>query len=154
MTIGQNAPTFSLLDQNSIPHTLTDYRGQWVLLYFYPKDDTPGCTKEACGFRDSFSQFKKNNAVVLGVSPDSVKSHDKFQAKYDLPFPLLSDSEKTVVNLYQVWAPKKFMGREFIGTLRSSFLIVPTGKIAKIYEKVKPDGHATEVLSDIKILTY
>lgn len=154
MTIGQNAPTFSLLDQNSIPHTLTDYRGQWVLLYFYPKDDTPGCTKEACGFRDSFSQFKKNNAVILGVSPDSVKSHDKFQAKYDLPFPLLSDSEKTVVNLYQVWAPKKFMGREFIGTLRSSFLIDPTGKIAKIYEKVKPDGHATEVLSDIKILTY
>ncbi len=153
MTIGQNAPTFSLLDQNSIPHTLTDYRGQWVLLYFYPKDDTPGCTKEACGFRDSFAQFKKNNAVILGVSPDSVKSHDKFQAKYALPFPLLSDSEKTVVKLYQVWAPKKFMGREFIGTLRSSFLIDPTGKIAKIYEKVKPDGHATQVLSDIKILT-
>jgi len=133
-------------------HSLSDYRGQWVLLYFYPKDDTPGCTTEAVGIKYSFPEFKKLNIQALGVSTDSVASHKKFATKFDLPFPLLADTEKKVVNDYGVWGAKKMMGHEYDGIFRTSFLINPDGKIAKIYEKVKPDGHAEEVLKDLREL--
>ncbi len=139
-----------MTDQNGKTHTLSDYRGKWALLYFYPKDNTSGCTKEACEIRDNISGFGKMKTVVLGVSVDSVKSHEKFAEKYKLPFPLLSDGEKKVVKLYGAWGRKKFMGREYDGTYRISFLIDPEGKIAKIYGKVKPDTHAAEVLDDLK----
>lgn len=145
---GAKAPEFTLPDQTGEIHSLKDYRGKWVLLYFYPKDDTPGCTAEACAIRDRYGDFKKSKTVVLGVSIDSVKSHGKFREKYDLPFPLLADEAKKTVNAYGVWGKKKFMGREYMGTHRVSFLIDPEGKIAKIYEQVKPKEHAGEVLSD------
>jgi len=147
------APDFTLPDQNGEMHSLSDYRGQWTLLYFYPKDDTTGCTTEACSIRDYFPNFKKMEAKVLGVSVDSVKSHKKFEGKYQLPFTLLADEEKKVVRKYKVWAKKKFMGREYMGTLRTSFLIDPKGKIAKIYEGVNPAVHAKETLEDLKTLS-
>ncbi len=151
--IGTKAKNFTLPDQEGILHTLEDYLGQWVVLYFYPKDDTPGCTIEACQFRDNFPKFTKTKAVVFGVSVDAVKKHAKFATKYRLPFTLLADEEKKVVELYSVWSKKKFMGREYMGILRTSFLIDPTGRIAKVYENVKPDGHAEEVLQDIQKLS-
>ncbi len=147
---GTLAKNFTLPDQQGKLHTLKEYRGKWVVLYFYPKDDTPGCTVEACQFRDNFPKFKRGKAVVLGVSADSSKKHTKFAEKYDLPFTLLADEEKKVVNLYSVWGKKKFMGREYMGIFRTSFLINPAGKIMKVYEEVKPDGHAEAVLKDIK----
>lgn len=147
------ARNFTLPDQDGKMHTLTDYAGKWVVLYFYPKDDTPGCTVEACQFRDTFPKFKRSAAVVLGVSVDAVKKHAKFVTKYELPFTLLADEDKKVVELYGVWAEKKFMGRRYMGILRTTFLIAPDGKIAKVYEDVKPDGHAEEVLQDIKELS-
>ena len=150
LKINQKAPDLKLLDQDGKIHKLSDCKGKWVLVYFYPKDDTPGCTKEACSIRDNWPDFKKVKLTVLGISVDSVKSHDKFAAKYELPFTLLADEEKKVVKQYGVWAKKKFMGKEYMGTLRTSFLIDPAGKIAKIYEKVNPDGHAEEVLKDFK----
>ncbi|MDP3696504.1 MAG: thioredoxin-dependent thiol peroxidase [Candidatus Taylorbacteria bacterium] len=146
------APEFKLSDQDGKVHSLSEFKGQWILLYFYPRDDTPGCTKEACAIRDSFPSFGKLKAVVLGVSVDSVKSHKKFADKYKLPFTLLADEGKRVVKLYGVWAKKKMMGREYMGTLRTSFLIDPKGKIAKIYENVKPEIHAREVIDDLKKL--
>lgn len=149
---GHDAPNFTLNDQNNVAHSLSAYRGTWVLLYFYPKDDTPGCTKQACAIRDSWAEFKKHNCVVFGISTDSEKSHKKFEEKYTLPFTLLADTEKSVVEAYGVWAPKKFMGREFLGTVRTSFLINPEGKIAKVYEHVKPDIHAEMVLGDLEAL--
>lgn len=152
LAVGQVAPDFSLPDQDGKEHVLHDYKGQWVLIYFYPKDDTPGCTTEACTLRDNLPHFEQTNAVVLGISTDSVASHKKFAEKHGLPFVLLADEEKKVVQLYDVWAPKKFMGKEFLGTLRTSFLITPEGEIAKIYERVKPEDHATEVLTDIASL--
>jgi len=152
LKLGDMAPAFTLPDQNEKIHTLSDYKGMWVLLYFYPKDDTPGCTKEACGVRDAFPQFKKMSAVVFGVSADSVAKHKKFAEKYTLPFVLLSDENKDIIKKYGVWAKKKFMGREYMGILRTSFLIDPKGKIAKIYEKVKPEQHAEEVLQDLQVL--
>lgn len=153
LSVGKKAPEFSLKDQSDVAHTLKDERGKWVLLYFYPKDDTPGCTKEACSLRDNFPKFKKLGITVFGVSVDSVKSHAKFVDKYELPFTLLADTEKEVVNAYGVWGKKKFMGREYMGTMRWSFLIDPDGKIAKIYETVKPELHADEVLADMKKMT-
>lgn len=144
------APNFSLPDQNNKVHSLSDYKGKWILLYFYPKDDTPGCVKEACGIRDEFPKFGKLNCVVLGVSIDPVKSHEKFVKKYKLPFALLADSEKEVVKLYDVWQKKKFMGREYMGTVRTSYLINPEGKVSKIYKDVNPEGHAEEVLKNLK----
>lgn len=152
LKIGQKAPGFHLPDQAGREHDLKDYLGQWVLLYFYPKDDTPGCTVEACTLRDNFPKFKKMKAVVLGVSADAVKKHAKFAEKYDLPFTLLSDEKKEMLGDYGVWAKKKFMGREYMGILRNSYLIDPEGKIAKIYEGVKPAQHAEEVLADLKAL--
>lgn len=150
LKVNERAPDFTLPDQDGKEHKLSDYKGGWVLLYFYPNDDTPGCTKEACIIRDSFPDFKKLKITVLGVSVNSIKSHKKFADKYKLPFTLLADESKVVVRKYGVWAKKKFMGREYMGTLRTSFLINLLGKIEKIYEKVKPELHADEVLSDVK----
>lgn len=147
---GEKAPDFKLEDQNGEWRELKDYRGKWVLVYFYPKDDTPGCTKEACNMRDNFSQFNRMNLQVLGISKDDTKSHKKFAEKYELQFPLLSDTTTEVNKLYDVWKPKKFMGKEFLGTMRTSFLINPEGRVAKIYENVKPEGHAEEVMKDIQ----
>lgn len=149
---GSKAPDFTLQDQDGKAHTLSSYAGKWVLLYFYPKDDTPGCTKEACTIRDSYESFKRGKFVVLGVSVDSVESHHKFKEKYSLPFTLLADVDKSVVRAYGVWGKKRFIGREYMGTSRMSFLIGPDGKIAKVYEKVKPAAHASEVLADKKAL--
>ena len=151
-TVGSKAPAWTMLDQEGKEHSLSDYTGEWVVLYFYLKDDTPGCTKEACAFRDNLPKFKKINANVFGVSVDPVKKHAKFAEKFQLPFTLLSDEDKTVVNAYGLWAKKKFMGREYMGTLRTSFIINPKGVIAKVYEGVKPETHAEEVLQDLKTL--
>jgi peroxiredoxin Q/BCP len=145
---GNRAPDFTLPDQDGKLHKLSAYQGKWVLLYFYPKDDTPGCTREACAIRDQHAAFKRLGTVVLGVSADPVSKHAKFAAKYDLPFTLLADEDKQVVAKYGVWGQKKFMGREFLGIHRRSFLIDPKGKLACIYEQVKPDAHAGEVLED------
>lgn len=150
--VGDKAPEFNLPDQNGKIHNLSDYKGKWVLVYFYPKDFTPGCTTEACTLRDAFPNFTKTKAEVLGISIDSVESHKKFAEHYEIPFTLLADSEKKVVNLYGVWGKKKFLGREFFGTLRTSFLVNPQGKIAKVYEKVNPVVHAKQVLKDLETL--
>jgi len=130
--------------------SLNEFLGRHVVLFFYPKDDTPGCTKEACAFRDEHAQFEEADAVVLGVSCDSVAKHDKFISKFDLPFLLLSDEDQTIVNAYGSWGPKKFMGKEYEGIHRISFLIDPQGKIQKIWPKVKPEEHAAEVLAVIQ----
>jgi peroxiredoxin Q/BCP len=148
--VGQKAPTFTLSDQDGNVHSLSDYKGKKVLLYFYPKDDTPGCTTEACNFRDGYNEFAKMGLVILGVSKDSVKSHKKFAEKFSLPFPLLSDETGEVIEKYDSWGKKKFMGREYLGIFRNSFLIDEEGKIAKIYESVKPAVHAEEVKTDAK----
>lgn len=147
--IAKIAPAFSLPDQNGQIHKLSDYKGKWVLLYFYPKDDTAGCTKEACAIKDKFPSFTKLGAVVLGVSKDSSQSHDKFARKYKLPFTLLADESTQVQQSYGVWQEKSMYGRKYMGTARTSFLINPQGKIAKVYEKVKPETHASEVLRDL-----
>ena len=131
---------------------LKDSRGTWTLLYFYPKDDTPGCTTEACGIRDAWGALAKAGIEVFGISADTVKSHAKFAEKYQLPFRLLADENREVVERYGVWAKKKFMGREYMGILRTSFLVDPKGKIAKVYEDVKPAGHAEAILADVEAL--
>lgn len=153
LKVGVSAPDFTLQDQDGKGHALSDYRGKWVLLYFYPKDDTPGCTIEACTIRDQFKDFKKIGATVLGVSTDSVASHKKFATAYELPFTLLADAHKEVVGQYGVFGEKKFMGRTYMGTMRTSFLIDPSGKIVKVYAKVKPEQHATEVIADLHSFT-
>ncbi len=147
---GNKAPQFSLQDQNGIAHSLKSYLGKKVLVYFYPKDDTPGCTTEACEFRDNFKELGKLGLVVLGISKDSVNSHKKFSDKFDLPFPILSDEEGSVIEEYGAWRKKKFMGREYMGIERMSVLIGEDGKIEKIYERVKPKEHTKEVITDIK----
>lgn len=150
---GRKAPAFYLPDQNGEKHRLSDYRGSWVLVYFYPKDNTSGCTKEACGIRDSHPAFEKLGIKVFGVSRDSVESHRKFADRYDLPFTLLSDEKLGMLRKYGVWRKKRMAGREYMGIVRMSFLIDPDGKIAKIYSKVKPAEHAGEVLEDLKEMT-
>lgn len=152
LKVGDHAPGFKAPDGEGNMHTLARCHGAWVLLYFYPKDDTPGCTVEACTIRDNFPKFKKLGVRIFGVSVDSTASHAKFSKKYKLPFVLLADPEKKIVTAYGVWGKKKFMGREYMGTRRMSFLIDPRGRIAKIYEKVKPPAHAEEVLQDINAL--
>jgi len=144
---GDPAPDFTAPTNGDGRIALSDFKGKHVILYFYPKDDTPGCTKEACAFRDSFAAFKKKGAAVLGVSVDSVKSHDKFAEKFKLPFTLVSDEEKKIVQAYGVWGEKSFMGRKYLGTHRVTFLIGPDGRIKNIWPKVKPDEHAEEVLA-------
>lgn len=143
------APQFSLPDETGQIHSLKDFLGQWIVLYFYPKDDTPGCTTEACSFRDGYADYRRAGVVVLGISPDSVKSHAKFKAKYELSFTLLSDDGHQVCEAYGVWGRKKFMGREYDGVFRTTFLISPTGQIYQVFENVKPDGHSAQVLSAI-----
>lgn len=141
------APSFTAPVSGGGTLSLADLKGKHVILYFYPKDDTPGCTKEACAFRDHFAEFKKRGAVVLGVSTDSVKSHDKFVQKFKLPFTLLADEDHKIVEAYGVWGPKTFMGRKYLGTHRVTFLIAPDGRIQKIWPTVKPEEHAEEVLA-------
>lgn len=149
-TPGTLAPDFTLFDQDGVSHTLSTHRGNYVLLYFYPKDDTPGCTKQACMLRDALPDFTSLDAVVYGISADSVKSHKKFADKYGLPFTLLADENKEAVNAYGVWGKKKMMGREYDGIFRTSFLIAPDGTIEKVYENVKPELHAEQVLKDLR----
>lgn len=144
---GDKAPAFTADTNGGGRVSLADFKGQNVILYFYPKDDTPGCTKEACAFRDEFAAFKKRGAVVLGVSVDPVKSHDKFVEKYKLPFTLLADVDKKIVEAYGVWGQKTFMGRKYLGVHRVTFLIGGDGRIKKIWPKVKPEEHAQEVLA-------
>jgi peroxiredoxin Q/BCP len=144
---GEVAPKFSVATNGGGKISLADFKGQPVILYFYPKDDTPGCTKEACAFRDHFADFQKKGAVILGVSTDPVKQHDKFVEKFKLPFTLLADEDKKIVEAYGVWGEKTFMGRKYLGTHRVTFLIGPDGKIKKIWPLVKPEEHAAEVLA-------
>ena len=144
---GDAAPAFTALTNGGRSVSLADYMGRHVVLYFYPKDDTPGCTKEACAFRDDHKKLTAKGAVVLGVSTDSIKSHDKFVEKFQLPFTLLSDDSKTIVEAYGVWGPKSFMGRKYMGTHRVTFLIGPDGRIKKIWPTVKPAEHVGEVLA-------
>ena len=146
----QPAPEFSLPDENGIIHTLSQYRGQPVVLYFYPKDDTPGCTKEACNFRDDYHVYQEAGVVILGVSPDNAKSHTKFKSKFELPFTLLADEDHAVASVYGAWGPKKMMGREYEGILRTTFLIGPDGRLLRVFENVKPDGHSAEVLAALQ----
>jgi peroxiredoxin Q/BCP len=143
---GSAAPNFTAKTANGETVKLKDLRGRKVVLYFYPKDDTPGCTKEACSFRDEFADFKKSGIEVLGVSPDSEASHKKFAAKYKLPFTLLADPDHAIADTYGVWGEKKFMGRTYMGVKRMTFLIDEKGKLKKVFEKVKPEEHAREVL--------
>ena len=147
---GKKAPAFKLKDQNGKTISLNDFNGQNVVLYFYPKDDTSGCTKEACNFRDDLPKFGKLDAVILGVSPDSVESHKKFAAKYKLPFTLLSDEEKNVIKKYDVWKEKSMYGRKYMGVERSTFIIDKKGKIRKLFRKVKVYKHNDEVMNAIK----
>ena len=144
---GTLAPKFSLPDENEKVHNLEDYAGKTVLLYFYPKDDTPGCTTEACNFRDDYSAYQDAAVVILGVSPDSPAKHTKFKAKYDLPFSLLADVDHQVCEKYGVWGPKKFMGREYEGVHRTTYLIGPDGTIQHVFENVKPANHSAEILA-------
>lgn len=148
---GISAPDFELLDDTNVARKLSDFRGRNVVLYFYPADDTPGCTKEACNFRDDYSAYEKADITILGVSPDTVKSHVKFKQKFHLPFPLLADEGHKVCDLYGVWGPKKFMGKEYEGVLRTTFLIDRDGNIVKVFEQVRPAQHSSEVLAALDI---
>jgi thioredoxin-dependent peroxiredoxin len=150
ISAGNPAPDFTLPDENGVERKLSDYRGQPVVLYFYPKDDTPGCTTEACNFRDDYSQYTQAGVVILGVSPDSPKNHIKFKEKYHLPFTLLADEGHKVCELYGVWGRKKMMGREYDGVFRTTFLIDRQGKLVKVFEAVKPAEHSKEVLEALK----
>ncbi len=150
---GIQAPNFTALDQFEVSHTLSGYKGSFVILYFYPKDNTPGCTAEACAIRDSWQDFRDKNIIVLGVSADSSKSHKNFSEKYSLPFPLLVDSDKKILRAYEAIGMKKMFGRTYEGILRISYLIGPDGKIAKAYPKVKPNEHAAEILRDVDSIT-
>lgn len=144
---GDPAPPFEAKTASGETIRLADLAGKDVVLYFYPKDDTSGCTKEACAFRDAYAEFQKRGAVVLGVSPDPAKAHEKFTRKYSLPFPLLIDDEKKIINAYGVWGEKSFMGRKYMGVYRVTFLIGKDGRIKKIWPTVKPEAHADEVLA-------
>ena len=149
MNVGDRAPDFSLPDGDGNTVSLADLRGKTVVLYFYPRDNTPGCTKEACGFRDRYADFHANNVVILGVSTDDATKHTKFSQKYNLPFPLLCDTDAELSTAYGVYGLKKFMGKEFMGINRTTFVIDPDGNIAKIYRKVKAEPHPGEVLADL-----
>jgi len=144
------APDFSLINQDGEVVNLSDFRGKPVVLYFYPKDDTPGCTTEACNFRDDYSKYREAGASILGVSPDTEESHAKFSSKHQLPFSLLVDMDHKVCDLYGVWGRKKFMGREFDGVLRTTFIIDRSGNVVKIFKGVKPANHSEEVLKVLK----
>jgi peroxiredoxin Q/BCP len=143
------APEFALQDENGTLRRLSEYRGKPVVLYFYPKDDTPGCTKEACSFRDDYSAYENAGVTILGVSPDSPRSHTKFKEKYQIPFTLLADEDHKVSEEYGVWGKKKFMGREYDGIHRTTFIIDENGQIKKVFENVKPANHSEEILADL-----
>lgn len=149
LTAGMPAPDFELLDDAGVLRRLSDFRGSKVVLYFYPKDDTPGCTTEACNFRDDFSAYSGAAAVILGISPDSVQSHVKFKKKFELPFSLLADPDHTVCSLYGAWGPKQMMGRDYDGVLRTTFLIDAEGIIERVFEKVRAAEHSREVMAAI-----
>lgn len=151
LSAGIPAPEFELLDDTGTPRKLSDYRGRKVVLYFYPKDDTPGCTKEACNFRDDYSAYEKAGVEILGISPDSVASHVKFKKKFQLQFPLLADDGHKVCDLYDVWGPKKFMGKSYEGVLRTTFLIDENGNIVRVFEGVRPAEHSAELLSALGV---
>ncbi|MCW5879589.1 MAG: thioredoxin-dependent thiol peroxidase [Anaerolineae bacterium] len=144
---GDTAPDFEAMTDEDKPLKLSDLRGQNVILYFYPRADTPGCTKEACSFRDNFPRFSTENAVVLGVSTDTVKAQSKFKQKYQLPFTLLADTDKDIHEKYGTWVEKSMYGKKYMGTARSTFIIGPDGKIRKVFENVKPEQHAEQVLT-------
>jgi peroxiredoxin Q/BCP len=146
---GIPAPEFELLDDTNTLRKLSDFRGRNVVLYFYPADDTPGCTKEACNFRDDYSAYEKAGVVILGVSPDDVESHVKFKKKFNLQFPLLADDGHKVCDLYGTWGPKKYFGKEYDGVLRTTFLIDANGMIKHVYEKVRPAEHSAELLGEL-----
>lgn len=149
---GDKAPDFNLEADDGSRFKLSGMKGKKVVVYFYPKDDTSGCTVEACSFRDNLPRFDDLDAVVLGVSPDSVKSHKKFKEKFDLPYPLVADEDKTIVNAYGVWGEKSMYGRKYMGVNRTTFIIDRDGKIARIFEKVKPENHAVEVAEAVAAL--
>ncbi len=149
LEIGSYAPDFTLSDKNGVSVSLSDFRGKKVVLYFYPKDNTPGCTRQACAFASAYDEFKEKNAVVIGISRDSVPSHAKFAEKYNLPFVLLSDPELTAIRAYGVWQEKKLYGKVSMGVVRTTFVIDEEGKILRIMPKVKPDTNAAEVLSEL-----
>jgi peroxiredoxin Q/BCP len=144
------APDFTLMDDSNHIQKLSNYRGKSVVLYFYPKDDTPGCTAEACHFRDDYTAYEKAGVTILGVSPDSVESHARFKKRYHLPFTLMADEDHKICELYGVWGRKKFMGREYDGVLRTTFLISSDGKIVKILKNVKPAEHSAEILAELR----
>lgn len=148
---GIPAPDFELLDDTNTLRKLSNYRGRNIVLYFYPKDDTPGCTKEACNFRDDYSAYENAGVVILGVSPDSVESHVKFKKKFQLQFPLLSDGGHKICDTYGVWGPKKFMGKEYEGVLRTTFLIDTEGNIKRVFENVRPSEHSADLLADLGV---
>jgi peroxiredoxin Q/BCP len=149
---GSMAPDFDLQDETGARRRLSDLRGRPFVLYFYPADDTPGCTKEACSFRDDYAAFQQSGVTLLGVSPDTVRSHAKFREKHRLPFSLLADPDHHVCSLYGVWGPKKLMGRSYEGVLRTTFIIDKTGRIARVFEKVRPAAHSAEVLAALESL--
>lgn len=150
LTTGNKAPEFQLKDGQGNIHQLSDYSGQTFVLYFYPKDNTPGCTKEACAFRDAYADFKQAGVEVIGISPDSEKSHTKFAEKFELPFTLLSDPDHKICEAFGVWGPKKYMGREYEGVYRTTFVIGPDGMIKRVFENVKPTEHVEEVLQAVR----
>lgn len=152
LEVGQNAPDFCVPNQDDVEICFRDIKGKWIVLYFYPKDNTPGCTTEACDFTDALPQFDDLDAMILGVSPDSPQKHRNFIEKKDIGFTLLSDEEKTMCEDYGVWQLKKFMGKEYMGVVRSTFIIDPDGKIAKIWNKVKVKGHAQDVRETLETL--
>ena len=149
---GKPAPDFQLQSDTGETVTLSDLRGRQVVLYFYPKDDTPGCTIEACELRDAFPRFSRTNAVILGVSPDNVASHQKFKKKFELPFTLLADTDHAIADAYGVWVEKSMYGKKYMGVQRATFVIDKKGSVAKVYPKVKPEGHAAEVEAELKTL--
>ena len=149
LEIGTKAPDFTLPDQNGNMHSLSEYRGKKVILYFYPKDNTPGCTKQACGFAERYPQFTEKGAVVLGVSKDSVASHKKFEEKYGLPFTLLADPELAAIQAYDVWQEKKNYGKTYMGVVRSTYLIDDNGKIVKAFDKVKAADNPEQMLGEL-----
>ncbi len=146
---GELAPDFELPSDTRQLIRLSTLRGSAVVLYFYPRDDTPGCTTQACGFRDAYADYRQNAVQVIGISPDGVASHAKFRDKFSLPFPLLADEGHAVASAYGVWGPKTFMGRTYEGVLRTTFLIGPDGRLLRIYENVKPEGHSAQILADL-----
>ncbi len=152
LNINAAAPQFSLLDQDSHTRTLSEFAGQWIVIYFYPKDDTPGCTKEACAIADVYNDFAKLGVTVLGVSKDSPTSHKKFAEKYSLPFTLLSDESTEMIQAYGAWVEKSMYGKKYMGIDRITYLVNPDGQIANVYPKVDPATHALEILSDLKAL--